>query len=138
MNNLSLKVFKVDKKVRSYYGFPCTINFNCKGLISFSSRAVEMIGIEDGDYLQFAQDSDRPRDWYIMKSEDKTGYQMRQRKEVNNKTMKFYCKPLSTSFIKSLDMSGSLSVNCKISQNYVVLENGEIAYPIITSSAKSV
>jgi hypothetical protein len=42
-----------------------SIRMNLRGLISFSSLAGDLTGIEHGARLEFCRDEDRPYDWYI-------------------------------------------------------------------------
>ena len=41
------------------------VKLNVVGLITFSTRAGEMIGLEKGMRIEFCRDEDRPHDWYI-------------------------------------------------------------------------
>ena len=41
------------------------VKMNAVGLITFSTRARDMIGLDRGMRIEFCRDEDRPHDWYI-------------------------------------------------------------------------
>lgn len=97
------------------------------GTVSFSSGFVAQTDVNPGDKLAFHQDKDRPRDWYVSKTDSPDG--MRLRNQSNGQLI-FMNKGLVRKILRSLNCEGG-SVSFKIST--VPLE--ERYYAIITSNA---
>lgn len=61
-----------------------TISLMKNGAISFSRGATKMIGLEVAGKVQFHQDEESPSDWYISKSDDVDGFDIRGKSENKN------------------------------------------------------
>lgn len=57
-----------------------TVRCNRKtGQIMFSAKAAHDIGLSDGKHVSIFQDEDRPKDWYVSLSDEKSGgFKLRQ------------------------------------------------------------
>lgn len=53
------------------------VKMNLRGLIAFSAQAIEMIGLEKGDKIDFCRDEDRPHDWHVHVTKG-NGFKVRQ------------------------------------------------------------
>ena len=71
---MKLKIYNSDNTNISHKGKK-TIRIHKKGgLFSFSKSAQEMIGIIKGSRIDIAQDEESPRDFYIHKTSDPSGF----------------------------------------------------------------
>lgn len=60
---MQLKLF-TSKNSRSHVG-ESSVTFSRKGYIGISRRAVEKLGLKEGQGIYFAQDEQNPKDWYL-------------------------------------------------------------------------
>lgn len=62
-----------------------TIRFNRKaGLISLSKAATETIGLKAGDKVFVINDEERPKDWYVCKTDDENGFTVRTKEDTGS------------------------------------------------------
>ncbi len=75
---MKLKKFNTENTPRVHRHDP-TIRFVRKtGLISISTEAGRILGMDSGDVrLEFLQNEEIPRDWYISVTHDQAGFQFR-------------------------------------------------------------
>lgn len=63
---MKLKTFNTTNAQR-YTRTEPFVSFMKTGLILISKPAAQLLGVEAGDQIQFLQDTDNPKDWYIEK-----------------------------------------------------------------------
>jgi len=105
-----------------------TLNISKIGVFSFNRKAVEELHLAEGLCVVFAQDADRPQDWYIAHDDD--GFKLR--KKVNDQLC-FSSKGLQIKIVKTLkEKPAKPGISFMIStqpQQY----NGRGMFAIITS-----
>ncbi len=62
------------------------IRINEKGLISFSWKLYQMLNPEGKEliYVEFLQNQDSPKDWYIIRSTEEEGFPLRGKKDTKS------------------------------------------------------
>ena len=97
-------------------------------MIAFNNGASGLFEFKPGDRVNFYQDEARPKDWYIEKTEDADGIQVRRCKTG------FACSAseIVRDMLKSFDMKGKKSIAFPIALSPD--ENGY--YAILTSMVK--
>jgi hypothetical protein len=68
------KIFNLENLPRYANGSGCSINFNVKGHISFSKELIELLKVKT---INFVQDEERPKDWYIEVTKAKGAIEIR-------------------------------------------------------------
>ena len=109
-----------------------TIRFNKSGAISISGVAVDLTGINSGDYIEIVQDEQNPEDWYITKSDMNVGFKLRPGGKSGNSMAN--SAATCRAFLKQFPRTGKTSTGCLIGTVPVTFE-GVDYWPIITSSA---
>lgn len=104
------------------------------GSFTFSKNAVKNLLLQDGDYIEFIQDVDNPKDFYITKSNKKNGYKLRRHSSLMS-AISFNSVAIASLIFKSLHISGKKSISCLVSPEPII-ENGNKIWAIITSSAQ--
>lgn len=104
------------------------VTIACWGVILFNNGASELFGFKPGDRVNFYQDEARPKDWYIEKTEDTDGLQVRMCKTG------FACSTseITREMLKPFDLKGKKSITFPIALSPD--ENGY--YAILTSVVK--
>ena len=73
---MKLKTF--DKTITRTVGIgDCTVTINPKGTMFFSAATVTLLGLEPGSRLLLHQDQENRADWYMEKTTQKTGFEVR-------------------------------------------------------------
>jgi len=113
------------------------IRVSASGAMSLSSSAVSLLGLDTGDMpvpanlgIEFIQDEDRPKDWYLVNNVSPVALSYRQNKGaviVQNSV-------IAKTLIKCID-PGAKSLGMLIG-SVPVIHAGEKMWPIITSSHK--
>ena len=107
------------------------VRFNKKaGLISFSIGAEKLLDFKKGDKVIILQDEENPEDWYINKTQSKSGFALRI--QDDQKGVTFNCSFIVKRILDSLGFEGK-SCSMPISKNPID-NNGEKYYLIITSN----
>ena len=104
------------------------------GGISMNRKLVSELKLAHGDKIIFAQDEERPQDWYMATTASDTGFILRQQ---NKRGLHFNSAGLAEKIEKSLkqDFSGKRSIQMIVGLEPI--ENaGSNLFPIITKSAK--
>ena len=112
---MKLKSFNATN-VRSARSQGRAINMNSKsGIISISAELASEMNVSDGDSVEFHQDEDNPKDWFISKAIE-NGFKCRLKKELSNSVM-FNSTGMVRTFFKSIDFnetSGKMIVGKEI------------------------
>lgn len=104
------------------------VNINKSGLVSISSAACEMMGIEPDDRIILAEDQDNPGSWYIAKHE--SGIPCRKPKSDKQKILIFSLASVAKRILADVDKrSLSFAITNEPKDN-----DGTILYPINTSA----
>jgi len=77
---MELIAFNAKNSTRSVRG-EISMNVNEKGVIRLSKYTSIMLGLSPGDKVEFFQDNDDPRDWYVKKSVSKEAFRLNTNKE---------------------------------------------------------
>jgi len=112
-----------------------TVRFNKQGQISFSIAIITAMGLKSGDKIEFIQDEEKPKDWYVVKCKNDNGFTLRDFKGSNGLVTN--SSSLVKTFIKSLEPqfdSSVTSVGCLMALQSTKVENEEL-FAIITKSA---
>lgn len=112
-----------------------TIRFTKAGLIALSSTLSMNIGLKENDYVEFLQDEEKPKDWYIVKGSAKTGFQLRKYK-TNGGQLITNSANLSEKFLESIGKKNITSIACLVATQPTEVEGMKL-YAIITSSANA-
>jgi hypothetical protein len=73
-----MKLKKFDRSdCQLRYDEKAVVAFEKSGIIRFNRTAVKHLKLEVGDKIAIYQDEERPRDWYIEKTDSETGLIMR-------------------------------------------------------------
>ena len=105
-----------------------TIYLNYKsGLISINKSSSELMGLKDGDGVEFAQDEEEPESWYIFKSKSGGAFVLREdngkfmtnnsgivRRILDSLSINFSCSPriaLEPEKINKVDMFAILTAS---------------------------
>lgn len=105
----------------------CTISYNDKGAITISKELRKVLGLNSGDGLLIAQDSNEKTDWFI--KPDKNGIELRASKSNPEGAL----ITNSSKIVKALSESIEKE---KTSMTVGKEPNEDGWYPIFTSSAK--
>lgn len=121
----NFKIYDKNTVKRVNQGMGSYVRVNIKGTIVFSQMASDYLELKEKDKIIFAQDNDRPHDWYIRK--DKDGLTCR---KFNNKTFGFSSVYLATKILQSLNTGEkSLAINIGNEPNEI---RGEKWHALIT------
>ncbi len=113
-----------------------TVCFHYKGLVTFSKKAKEVLGIKEGDKIEILQDEESLEDWYIHKSENQNAFTVRGKSGKREQTACISSAVVTNKIFNLLGVaSNTRSVVCKIG-NEPVEYNDLLLFPIITKSAK--
>lgn len=107
------------------------VKLNVVGLITFSTRAGEMIGLEKGMRIEFCRDEDRPHDWYIHITKADEGFKVWQNE--SSKLLAINSAGMVREIFSDIDML-ERKATFQISA-YPVELNGEKFWRIITDKA---
>lgn len=107
------------------------VKLNVVGLITFSTRAGEMIGLEKGMRIEFCRDEDRPHDWYIHITKADEGFKVWQ--NGSSKLLAINSAGMVREIFSDIDML-ERKATFQISA-YPVELNGEKFWKIITDKA---
>lgn len=107
------------------------VKMNVVGLITFSTRAGEMIGLEKGMRIEFCRDEDRPHDWYIHITKADEGFKVWQ--NGSSKLLAINSAGMVREIFSDIDML-ERKATFQISA-YPVELNGEKFWKIITDKA---
>jgi len=100
------------------------VRISASNIISFNIKAIEILNLNKNSKIEFIQDQQRPKDWYVFVSPD--GYMVR---NIKHSTFGFCCKPVVLKIRESLGIEGKLNLKlCKDS----VLEGDMILHAMIT------
>lgn len=109
------------------------IRFAKKGQISLSATLVHKIGLSEKDSIEFIQDEERPKDWYLIKAKSGNGFSLRKYKSTFDSLLT-NSSGMVDKFLESIDKKGVASVGCLVSTKPTEVEGLKL-YAIITSSA---
>lgn len=113
-----------------------TIRFHCKGNTSISKKAVDEIGLKDGDKISICQDEDDPNDFYLV-TNDPDGFTLR---ASTGDGLNFNCATVFKTLAGIFD-GDFKSIGCKLATTPTsfngsdVLTKKQKLYAIITASA---
>jgi hypothetical protein len=104
------------------------LNLNKSGLVSISSAACEMIGIEPGDKLILAENMDQPGAWFIAKHE--SGIPCRKPKNEKQRILIFSIAQATKKILADKDVrSMSFAIGTEPTE-----EEGTKLYPILMAA----
>jgi len=131
--NEKLKLIKYNRKnTKMRQDKEPTIRFHVNGGINLSKVCMEKTGLQVGDRIEFLQDEKDKAAWYIGKSFDGEGFEIR---EMNKKSSSVHYQVnsayLAKAVIKSLNLDAR-SVGFKVSSN-PIQHGGKELFFIITS-----
>lgn len=73
------------------------VSFTKTGLITFNKKAVELLGIKEGDNVSLCQDEEEPNNWFVAK--EKEGFSVRDVSGNKVGTLSFNHKELVNTFL---------------------------------------
>ena len=121
---MNLKVILIEK-ARETGKF---VSINKSGVFHFSKNFVSENGFKENDKIDFLQDEERPKDWYITKSA--TG-QTRLRSNGKLNSLMVNCSFMAKKLKKSIGFDVDKTLNVPMGLKDEV--NGMEIYPIITA-----
>ncbi len=77
-----------------------TIYFSKKGHVSINAGAVRALNLDHHHFIQFFQDEEHPRDWYVKFNKENEGFPLRKTKNI--KSLSFHSSDLSRKVMHSL------------------------------------
>lgn len=103
LNEMGVKKLKIYNRDNTYsYGNKASVNMTKKGVVIFNHKAQTLLDLKAGDGVVFAQDPDRPADWYVRKSIG-SGSEFKLRGlGSQTRSMGFNCKDLVMNIINSV------------------------------------
>ncbi len=125
---MKIKRFNIENTKCVKIGKP-TIRFAKQGQITLSTEAVRKMNIKPGDKIEFIQDEEKPKDWYLKKS--KIGFSTR--KYSGSDALICNASTICRLFMISVEKEGALSVGCFVATVPTSIE-GEEMYAILTKS----
>jgi len=96
------------------------------GVFHFSNDFIKESGFKQGDRIDFYQDEDRPKDWYIVQNE--TG-QLTLRQQALLRGLVFNSQFMAKKIKESIGFDIEKSINLPIG----LIDEGNQVYPIITA-----
>lgn len=102
------------------------------GVIAFSAKASQKMGLSEIRYVMFHQDETRPRDWYVSVSDHKSGG-FSLRRNSNTRSVLFNSSHLANSILDSVGITANSAIMMIAKETEI---DGKILWPIITSAAK--
>jgi len=110
-----------------------TIRFAKQGTITLASTLTKKIGLKENDSIEFIQDEENPRDWYLKKAYKEKGFSLR---TYNKSTGALITNSIVmvNKFLESIDKKNAKSVGCLVATEPTEVEGLKL-YAIITSSA---
>lgn len=135
---MAFKKFDATNSMESSPRGAKTINFYKTGLISFSKKAVEEMGLSEGDTIALLQDEDDPKEWCIAK--DTSGLALRRRKK-NDGSLLLCSLRWHREITEAIGIDEDKNVSMIIvTKPTVIIDDSGIpkGYSIITSAAKTV
>ena len=106
------------------------IRINRKAAFTINSKAKEVIGLQDGDYVVLAE-AEAEKEWYLIKSTQ--GFKLRD--NSNKTTLAFNCSNLANIILDSRNLKDK-SYSIKIATVPTDLGNDAIGWCLFTASAK--
>jgi len=110
-----------------------TIRFRREGSISITRKAAYLLSLKSLDYISFAQDNDKPADWYLIKS-GKEGFLIRGTKQ--HRGLVCNCAAITGKIFKCFNDKVHInqkSIGFRISGEPVKID-GQECYAIITAN----
>jgi hypothetical protein len=111
-----------------------TINFGKSGLITFNKGAVDALKLKPGDKVEFAQDEDRPVDFYLFLSESPDGYELRVKKDSS--VLVFSSRCIYGRMLDALKLSDGKSFTLPVAITPLEVPDCPPLFAILTAAAK--
>lgn len=126
---MKLKSFNAHNAASSKYSRLPSVNIGyTSGIIYFNESAKQLTNIKAGDKIEFLQDEDNPKDWYLAKSEN--GFEVRDKKKSKGVLVQ------SSKIVKELLHSIDVYKPATMRIAEAIPFDGRKLFPIITKSAK--
>lgn len=110
---------------------PAIIYFVKKtGCIRISKAACELMELKAFDMIEFIQNEDDAPDWYIVKNETITSFELR--KEGKGEALVFNNAFLVKNIFESVEFDGA-SAKCNIGREFFDFEDGKVYWQLITA-----
>ena len=94
-----------------------TISFTKYGVITFSRSLTKSLGVKKREYIEIAQDSDTPQDWYLRKgSGDSDHFRISGPKAKKYKSLYLCSQGLSKALKKSLNITLRETIRFPVSE----------------------
>ncbi|MDM1048038.1 hypothetical protein [Sphingobacterium hotanense] len=107
------------------------VTMGAKGLLSFNLAACLTANLSPGDRIILLQDEDRPKDWYLSKTDSEEGYVLR---DYKNGVLAFNSSKLVSAIVDSIGLEEGKSFKCLLGSK--ISENGLNLFALITKSIK--
>ncbi len=127
---MKLKVFNKENSTMLVSGEPLVRISVKAGLFSFSKDAGVLLGLNNGNKIEFVQDEETKIDWFISITDSKDGFSCRSDGQKFPR-FDFNSRGLTKAILDSIKFKGT-GVSFKIQENPVELE-GSKYYLILTS-----
>jgi hypothetical protein len=131
---LKLKTYNQTTSGRFQKNTP-TIRFHHQGQINLSLETVKLMNLENGDRVEFHQNEKDKKEWYVCKSIDGYGFQLRENVKNNN-----YTAFTTNNSTVVREVMKSMGVDCRSISFKVskapVTHGGKTLHLIITSNPR--
>lgn len=109
------------------------LTYNGKGVFKLTAHAVEGLQLKAGDKIALAQDTKRPQDWYLLRSDK--GYTLHYTNK-ESKNLQFNSASLVRILNRSLNQPDNLGLKIKLGNEWYQ-EQGVTVVSLLTKAAVS-